>query len=511
MANEEKIVKTRIRHKIGTTEKWNEAGEHGFVPLEGEPIYYRDGDVVRCKVGDGSTNVKDLPFDENTNAIERIIGLEEVTKEQSGFDGSTLKYNSLIDACSNDAPVYSLTFLREDFPIHCQINANGWGTGVARYFTGLFHIEDEAVYVADTTGDLDTFSFNYTLDEEEATIYVENDLIGIYADSAYADIYFDYSADDESAGQLYSLPSNAKPITDKNYYETIIVETYDKVRYAQEADYATNANYATSCANASTATKATKDSSNNTITSYYSKHPTSTPLSLNGDSLQIKYTRGSNSSQTYAISLANLTTVKNHSTKISAHDQELQKIKGYQEEGDIISFDENELRYSDYASCGCSILDLAFGFTWDQLSEGTVIHARADEFYATFVCTGSIQNPVRLADQSHNSAVEIYNNLPEGGYLWIVIDIEHNDEIWNYIEMACNISFRAYEGVTYNAPEGQNSVLYKENIPMGDGDWIYVPVRAATTLYDENGDVCLTWADIQVYIDQRIQEALANQ
>ena len=63
MANN-KTVKTRVQHKRGTADNWKAAVN--FVPLEGELIVYKTDDIInpspRLKVGDGRTNVSELPF-----------------------------------------------------------------------------------------------------------------------------------------------------------------------------------------------------------------------------------------------------------------------------------------------------------------------------------------------------------------------------------------------------------------------------------------------------------------
>lgn len=57
MANE-KQMNSRIQHKIDTAENWSKAT--GFTPLKGELIIYSD--LKKFKVGDGDTNVNELPF-----------------------------------------------------------------------------------------------------------------------------------------------------------------------------------------------------------------------------------------------------------------------------------------------------------------------------------------------------------------------------------------------------------------------------------------------------------------
>ena len=69
MATANNTIKTRIRLKSDTEANWNKAGPKdgsaGFVPLAGELIVY-SADAThpfsRLKVGDGNTNVVNLPF-----------------------------------------------------------------------------------------------------------------------------------------------------------------------------------------------------------------------------------------------------------------------------------------------------------------------------------------------------------------------------------------------------------------------------------------------------------------
>ena len=69
MATANNTIKTRIRLKSDTEANWNKAGPKdgsaGFVPLQGELIVY-SADAThpfsRLKVGDGNTNVVNLPF-----------------------------------------------------------------------------------------------------------------------------------------------------------------------------------------------------------------------------------------------------------------------------------------------------------------------------------------------------------------------------------------------------------------------------------------------------------------
>ena len=69
MATANNTIKTRIQLKSDTEANWNKAGpkdgSNGFVPLSGELIVYTADAThpfCRLKVGDGVTNVVDLPF-----------------------------------------------------------------------------------------------------------------------------------------------------------------------------------------------------------------------------------------------------------------------------------------------------------------------------------------------------------------------------------------------------------------------------------------------------------------
>ena len=59
----EKTLKARIVHKTDTAENWQKAVS--FTPLKGELIIYGPDTTYsysRFKIGDGVTNVNDLPF-----------------------------------------------------------------------------------------------------------------------------------------------------------------------------------------------------------------------------------------------------------------------------------------------------------------------------------------------------------------------------------------------------------------------------------------------------------------
>ena len=53
-----RVFTPNIQLRTGTTETW--ATETTFVPLKGEPIFFKD--VNQLKIGDGVTLLSNLPF-----------------------------------------------------------------------------------------------------------------------------------------------------------------------------------------------------------------------------------------------------------------------------------------------------------------------------------------------------------------------------------------------------------------------------------------------------------------
>ena len=65
-------LKARIKHKIGTPDEWSQATN--FSPLKGELVVYNDATNPRMKIGDGETNVNDLPFINNAFVTVNLDG-----------------------------------------------------------------------------------------------------------------------------------------------------------------------------------------------------------------------------------------------------------------------------------------------------------------------------------------------------------------------------------------------------------------------------------------------------
>lgn len=115
MSTNEKTLKTRIIHKHETEADWLKAT--GFTPLQGELIVYDIDDThdyERFKIGDGETNVNDLPFSISTiplNIIDEICGLVQVL-EGDGANYYTLAPTAL--SFRSEAPLNELTEIQVD-------------------------------------------------------------------------------------------------------------------------------------------------------------------------------------------------------------------------------------------------------------------------------------------------------------------------------------------------------------------------------------------------------------
>jgi hypothetical protein len=59
-----KTLKTRILMKNDTAENWDVSSQNGFIPLLGEPIFYKDNNdtMYGVKLGNGKNTPNDLPF-----------------------------------------------------------------------------------------------------------------------------------------------------------------------------------------------------------------------------------------------------------------------------------------------------------------------------------------------------------------------------------------------------------------------------------------------------------------
>ena len=107
MATANNTIKTRIQLKSDTEANWNKAGpkngSNGFVPLSGELIVYTADAThpfCRLKIGDGSTNIVNLPFtDAGTINGEEVEIVKKETFNDFPSPGSSDKL--YIDTSNN--------------------------------------------------------------------------------------------------------------------------------------------------------------------------------------------------------------------------------------------------------------------------------------------------------------------------------------------------------------------------------------------------------------------------
>lgn len=117
-------INARVRLKSDTTAEWNKAGDKGFVPQNGEFIYYKDTNTA--KVGDGVTNVKNVPFIGNAHR-------HFLSKYSLRNDGVYTYYKLASFPIDNDANSCSLTI---------DGRIGGWNNGNKGYISLIISNRD---------------------------------------------------------------------------------------------------------------------------------------------------------------------------------------------------------------------------------------------------------------------------------------------------------------------------------------------------------------------------------
>lgn len=188
-------LKTRIKLKNGTPEEWSQATN--FSPLKGELIIYNDANNPKMKVGDGETNINDLPFVNNSVVAADLSDVEDGTE----FDPVIINADSL------------------------------GGIAAADYAT--------KVYVDDAISNLDTSNINldnyYTKAETDSAIESAKPDLTLYA------LKTDAAPDSEKLGGVaadqYALKNgevtyNQIVLPDGNRWNGEIIATIDAVKVA---------------------------------------------------------------------------------------------------------------------------------------------------------------------------------------------------------------------------------------------------------------------------------------
>ena len=139
MANQE--FYSRIIHKHDIEANWNTAAEKSnFIPKQGEIIVYdKDGnyDYERIKIGDGTTNVANLPF--LLDGVEEIISdLGAITIDIGDADATTpngINADSIGGLTKDQLVIVNLDGTEPDEnDIIIEINANLFGGQKPDYY-----------------------------------------------------------------------------------------------------------------------------------------------------------------------------------------------------------------------------------------------------------------------------------------------------------------------------------------------------------------------------------------
>ena len=121
MATANNTIKTRIQLKSDTEANWNKAGpkenSNGFVPLNGELIIYSADNAhpfSRLKVGDGVTNVVNLPF------------IDAGTINGANFDGEVIVERETFAGFPSPGQSDKLYIDLSTNRIYCFTNSSGY-------------------------------------------------------------------------------------------------------------------------------------------------------------------------------------------------------------------------------------------------------------------------------------------------------------------------------------------------------------------------------------------------
>lgn len=174
MANEnEKALKTRLKQKIDTAENWKKAGDNGFVPLDGEVIFYR-GNPVKMKVGNGTDNVNALPFIAEQEIVQEMGTSETAVMSQKASTDSFLP--KVTTANSSFARLYGVNHSGGQYMENIGQNSPTGSTIVKRTSSGT-------IRTATPTTDNDATTKKYV---DDAVAVVDEKLNG-YATEGYVD------------------------------------------------------------------------------------------------------------------------------------------------------------------------------------------------------------------------------------------------------------------------------------------------------------------------------------
>ena len=124
-------IKARQVQKHDSAENWRKAGENGFIPQDGEIIVYNadEENEVRMKIGDGKTNINDLPFVSGSSVGKKTAEDGEIFNDYE--NNQALSLSSHAEGWNNTAGGKGFMI------IQAHDNENGTGTYVLSSTDGL--------------------------------------------------------------------------------------------------------------------------------------------------------------------------------------------------------------------------------------------------------------------------------------------------------------------------------------------------------------------------------------
>ena len=284
-------------------------------------------------------------IDSSTNTrVDRLFGTTETVEEAVYYDESKLTYSDSVEGCEYDYSIQAIEmiFNESDFvvnnPIHIKFQAYCYAVTYHAYGY-IYKSSDDQIYIGAQV-------INTDADAALKMCKIDNKIyIVMYLPDDPAS--FDTSASIPFTAGYDSLEaSDIQIIPEQPLYITKEIEVYDTVK---EAEHAQTADTATT---ASTATKASQDSNGYSFTTYYAKAPSSNPLSISGNNLEVKYTKGNNVTTAYSVDLSKANAITSALSDAATAINNAKELFGYEVPGEPVTFDEAALSYqASYENC----------------------------------------------------------------------------------------------------------------------------------------------------------------
>lgn len=439
------------------------------------------------------------------NKVQRLFGTTEYVEETVYYDESKLTYSDYVNGCEYDynAHAISMIFNDSDFavniPIYIKFQVSGYSATYHAYGY-IYKSSDGQIYIGDQAinTDADAALYMYKVGNEIHVIMYLPDSSSSYF-NAYASTPFTVSYDESYTSD--------EIIPEKLLYVTKEIEIYDTVKEAERAQTATTAT------TASTATKASQDSNGYSFTTYYTKAPSSNPLSISGNNLQVKYTKGNNTTSSYSIDLSKVTAVTNALSSATVAANTTKELIGYEAPGELVTFDEAALSYENsYENCYFTnsyfYIRLARSDIeankdkpiyirikeGSQIEDYTIIYspdnADAEErspYITAYASEGDIGSTYWYENASY-IALSRYPIAGYGGYVTAVA--------------SCNIPIEIVDQYNYD----REHTAWLQEISLEKIEK-FTPAACAKGLLAEDGVSRVTFEDIKDYVDDTVKKA----